>query len=282
MSKQPWYNRVPLVSNVVGLANGDPIHALDPSGVGLLQDTTDALKKPYDAAAAANKKAGAEMAQLGADAQAQEQAGIGRALEQTTPAARFWHSTYEGEGGLAGPGALEKRYEEVHSGNDPALKFQMAEGNKSLSDAFAAKGGLNSGAADRSRALMNAKLISDSQTRIDNLAAGAQGAAETRMGGAFDRLSNLGQSRAGTVERGTQAGVNSYVAGRMGQINANLGGAQQGINFTKDMFNTGGQIGGTLVDALTKNRTAPPALPTQKKPGVVAPWDTTTLQPTMF
>lgn len=217
------------------LAHGDFKGALGatPLGVGI-RDLKNAYSKPYDDAAAADTAAAGQTEQVGQNAVNMGQAGINRALEQTTPAARQWHNTYEGEGALAGPGQAEQRYQNQLNGSDVFANYQRAEGGRDLSSAFAARGLNNSGAALRAHALMGAKIDADSQGRMDALSGQAQNATQSRLGGAFDRLNSLGTNRAGIVERGTQGTIDSYTAGQLGGINGRLAAANVPIAERKD------------------------------------------------
>lgn len=215
-----------------------------------METAIDTYNRPYDQAKGANLKAGQDIQNAANTAMGMGQQGMGRALDQTMPAARQWHNTYEGEGGLAGPGAVEQRYSDRMAGTDKFANFQRAEGAKSLSDSFSARGLNNSGAALRAQALMNAKIDADSQGQMDSLANAAQGAKESRLGGAFDRLQTLGATRAGTVERGTQGMIDTYTAGQLGGINARLGTANVGINQRKDTLGLLGGLGGRILGAV--------------------------------
>lgn len=214
------------------------------------QALVNGYNKPYDDARSANEDAAGEMEQVGQTAAGMQQAGLGRALDQTTPAARQWHNTYEGEGSLAGPGAAEQRYTNRLNGTDVNANLQRETGAKAINDQFAARGLNNSGAAMKANAMMNAKVTADSQGQMDQLAQGAQGAAETRLGGAFDRISGLGAQRAGIVQNGTNAATDAYTSGQMGGINGRLAAANVGVSQRKDLMNLGGQLGGALTGAL--------------------------------
>lgn len=211
----------------------------------------DAYNQPYDAAKAANQKAGQDSERLGEKAMGMGQAGIDRALQQSNPAAKFFHNTYEGEGALAGPGAAERRYSDQLAGTDVNANYQRAEANRDIGNQFSARGLNNSGAALRAGALANAKIDADSQSRMDALAGQAQGAAETRLGGAFDRLNTMGNQRAGIVQNGTQGAIDSYTAGQLGGINGRLASANVGINQRKDTMGFLGKAGGYLAGAFS-------------------------------
>lgn len=253
------------VNATKSLVKGDPVGAVKDFGAGMtfggsdiaekkvvdpiVSGASDALYKPYGDAAAANEKAGGELEKLGTDTYEMSQKGIGRALDQTTPAARFWNRTYEGEGSLATPGALEQRYADESQGLGKSFSRSLDEGTRRLGDLFAAKGLSNSGAAIRGNQEMIDQAVADREGRLDALSAGAQGAAETRLGGAFDRLSGLGMGRAGLVAGGTEAGISNYAAGKLGGINANLAAADTKLQARRDLYNTIGTVGGAGVGA---------------------------------
>jgi hypothetical protein len=221
-----------------GLAQGDYKGAANAATFGLAGPAIDKAagwyNEPYDQAKAANEQAGKDSERIGATALDMAGAGINRALDQTTPAARQWSRQYELGGELAGPGALEKRYQDRASGANPALDYDRKVGQEAIDNAFAARGLGNSGAALKATADLNANISAENQRQLDSLAAGAQGAQETRLGGAFDRLSNLGQGRANIVQNGTQGGIDSYTAGQLGGVNARLAAANTGLQKRKD------------------------------------------------
>jgi hypothetical protein len=209
-----------------------------------LKPFTDAYSKPYDDATRANKQAAADTQQIGQNAVGMGQAGISRALQQTDPAARYFHNNWEGQGALAGPGQAEQRYQNQLNGSDVFANYQRAEGGRDLSNAFSARSLNNSGAAMRAHALMGAKIDADSQGRMDALAGQAQNATESRLGGAFDRLNSMGTNRAGIVERGTQGTIDSYTAGQLGGTNGRLAAANVGVGERKDTMKLFGDAGG--------------------------------------
>lgn len=309
----------------------------------------DWYNAPYDAAKEANLQAGQEAAATGKTAAGWAGAGIDRALDQTLPAARYWNQNYEGNGALAGPGALEKfqagqtnrpgaleqlynpnagsnpgaledlygktggqsspgALEQLYAnrlgGTDLDAENQRRLGTQSINDAYAARGLQNSGAALKAIGNMNADIEANHYKQMGELAGGAQaaeqnrinslfghaGAAqaagenrlgaqygragavqsaeqsrnalaggqaqaaqaaqEGRIGNAFDRIANLGVSRAGTVQGGIQGGIDSYTGGQLGLINSQLAAANTDIQKRKDLLGLGASVGGSILGAL--------------------------------
>ena len=255
---------LPIAGTVIGGAIGGPVGAAVGGGAGQLV-AGQVGGDPYKKAEGANLSAGADLERLGNEARGMTEAGIGRALDQTTPAARQWRNTYE-TGELAGPGYAEKLFEERRAGTSPDQIRARQMGHKSIGDAFAASGGFNSGARMKTSADFEANLATKEAEQLANLSLGAQGAKETRLGGAFDRLSGLGMGRAGIVAGGTNAGVQSYVAGKTGGIGARLSAAQTGIDRSRDMAGAVGQTVGYGVGAALGNGAPPPPAPRPPQP----------------
>jgi hypothetical protein len=202
--------------------------------------------EPYDEAVDANLAAGDESRKLGVEGATAIGGGINRALDQTLPAARFWNRTYEGEGELAKPGALEQLYTERKNGTDLNAENQRRLGERSINNNFAARGLQNSGAALSALGDMNTSIDAEHYKQMGDLAAASQGATERRLGGGFDRLAGLGESRAGTVTGGIQGAVDTYTAGQLGGVNAALNAANVNLTKRKDLLGLGGTIGGGL------------------------------------
>jgi hypothetical protein len=222
------------------------------SGIkGGAESLASGLASPYTDAASANEQAGRESESLGREALDMAGAGINRALDQTTPAARQWARTYEGDGELAGKGALEKLYDTRAGGTNPALEYDRKMGTQAIDNAFAARGLQNSGAALKAVGNLNENISAENQRQLASLAQGAQGAQETRLGGAFDRVHGLGQGRAGIVQSGTQGGIDSYTAGKMGGIQARLAAANNMAQLKGDSIKAGANFGGKLWGAVT-------------------------------
>ncbi len=238
----------PVVSNVKGLIEGDGAQAILGPVAPIADDTIiPALKKPYENQAKANEAAGKRLGELGDETYDLANAGLGRALDQTTPAARRWADTYEGDGGLAGPGVLEQYYQERRDGTSPDQLRSRELGSKAIGDAFAARGLNNSGAAIKAVGNLNADLGAAESRQMGELAARSQGANESRLGGAFDRLNNLGAGRAGIVQHGTDSAISNKIAGVTGQINGNLAGSASRNAFWPDMFKTATTLGGAYL-----------------------------------
>jgi len=194
--------------------------------------------RPYKDAEAANRRAGEELDATGRQAYDDTQRGIGRALDQTLPAARYWEQLYGGGGVMDGPGALERLYMERQSGTSADQIRARELGAKSIGDAFAARGLNNSGAALRAIGNLNADLGASEARQMADLAAGSQQATETRLGNAFDRVNNLGQSRANQVSGLTDSGTSNLIAGKLGAINARLAGTSNRLARHRDQVGT--------------------------------------------
>lgn len=219
-------------------------------GKSALNYLKDQYNAPYDEAAAANRQAGEEADQLGEDAARMAGEGISRGLEQTLPAARYWHTAYEDNGPLAGPGVLEQLYQDRKNGVDLDAERQRTLGARSIGNAFAARGLQNSGAALSATANMNADIDANHYRQMADLAAASQGATQSRVGGAFDRLLNLGQGRANTVSGGVTTGIDNYTGGKLGGIQSRLAASNVNLRKFQDALGAGSSIGGSIIGAL--------------------------------
>lgn len=203
------------------------------------------LQQPYEDAAQANEKAAQQTEQVGQRALDMTGAGINRALDQTTPAARQWSKTYELGGELAGPGYTEQLYKDrMGAGINSALKADYADGVQAIDDQLGSMGIGRSGAALKAKTMLGERIINENQRQLAGLAGQADSTRETRLGGALDRIAGLGNSRAGIVQQGTQAGVDSWTAGQLGGIQGRLAAANARNKFQTDMIGAGANLGG--------------------------------------
>lgn len=125
-------------------------------------------------------------------------------------------------GTLSAPGYGEQLYKQRQTGGDPFFEYTNQRGQKSLDDAFAARGGFNSGAAIQAKTDLSANLGAQANHEMAGLAAEAAGEQRGRFADLFTRPYELGKSKADTSMGAAALGGGAYERGKMAEMEARL------------------------------------------------------------
>jgi hypothetical protein len=172
-----------------------------------------------------NAQAGTDIEAVGNRGYEMSQAGLGRALENTIPAGRYWEDTW-GEGGkLAGDTNSQKLYDDMDAGTDLYANRSRELGEQSIANSFGARGLQNSGAALKAVGNLNKDIAADQYARRASLAGQADTQQNTRFGQAFDRINDYTGRRADLIGNMTTNAVDNWTGGQLGGIQSRLDSA---------------------------------------------------------
>jgi hypothetical protein len=158
------------VSNALSSTVGAVGDATNYEGTGMSKDAFEKMYGTPDQRAAAGSASGAAAYTAGQNQS--NNPAVNPNLPVTMSVPQQAAPTYGSE---SGPGLLEQWFGERAGGTDPGYEYAAGRGMKSLDNAFAARGGFNSGASVQADSDYLANMGSQREGQLDSLAGGASG-----------------------------------------------------------------------------------------------------------